>query len=113
MNGLNEESREENLEGVRVAMKSGKLLISIIEDILDLSKIEAGQLDVVRKPISVRELVDNTVKLAKAYRMQKKQNHIEILESVGASISDAMYGDQFRLQQGKQDRISSMHHARF
>lgn len=46
-NALDEESREENLEGLQVAMDSGKLLLSIIQDILDLSKIEAGQLDLI------------------------------------------------------------------
>lgn len=38
-NKLDEESKEENLEGLQVAMNSGHLLLSIIQDILDLSKI--------------------------------------------------------------------------
>jgi signal transduction histidine kinase len=42
-NNLADEYRAENLEGLHIAEDSGKLLILIIEDILALSKIEAGQ----------------------------------------------------------------------
>eukprot|EP00977_Amphora_coffeiformis_P020458 scaffold8271_cov171-Amphora_coffeaeformis.AAC.15 len=101
-NGLGKEYEKENLEGLQVAMESGQLLLSIIQDILDLSKIEAGQLDIDGgNLISVRGMVENTMKLANAFRIQRKKDHIELLESVDASISDWVLGDQFRSQQSE------------
>lgn len=101
-NGLSEDCREENLEGVQVALDSGTLLISIIQDILDLSKIEAGQMDIVRNPLSIREMMENTMKLANAYQIQRKKTqvrlHSEIVEE--KAFPDRIYGDQIRLQQG-------------
>ena len=101
-NGLSEKSHDENLEGLEVAMDSCKLLISIIQDILDLSKIEAGQLDILQNPISIRTMLENTMKLANAYRIQRKKTEIKLLSEIvdETSVSDRIYGDQFRLQQG-------------
>jgi len=101
-NGLSKEYEKENLEGLHVAMESGQLLLSIIQDILDLSKIEAGQLDIdCDNLIPVRGMVENTMKLANAYRIQRKKDRIELFESVDESISDWILGDQLRLQQSE------------
>jgi PAS domain-containing protein len=100
-NNLAEDCREENLEGLHVAMNSGKLLLSIIQDILDLSKIEAGQLCIEQKSIPIRNMLDTTMKLANAYRIQRKKDRIELVKSIEEGISDRIYGDQVRLQQGK------------
>lgn len=99
-NGLDEEYKTENLEGLQVAMESGRLLLSIIQDILDLSKIEARQLDIdCESIVSIRVVVDNTMKLANAFRLQRKKVDIELSDTVDGSISDFVLGDQFRLQQ--------------
>ena len=55
---MDESQKEDNLEGLRVAKQNGNLLISIIEDILDLSKIEAGQLDIARWPFSIDTVIE-------------------------------------------------------
>lgn len=81
--------------------KATDMWFQILEDILDLSKIEAGQLDIdTRQTISIHGLLDNTMKLAKAFRIQRKKGHIEISESVDADIAHYILGDQFRVQQG-------------
>ena len=100
-NALDVESREENLEGLQVAMDSGKLLLSIIQDILDLSKIEAGQLDIDRCSFSVRDMMQNTMKLANGFRMQRKKDQIKLSASVDDTIDDLIVGDEFRVQQGE------------
>ena len=54
-------SDPDQLEALRTIRTSGQFLIGLIDDILDLSKIEAGQLDVERAPVALVELVEDTV----------------------------------------------------
>ena len=97
--GLDESHRDENLEGLKVAMQSSRLLISIIEDILDLSKIEAGQLDISREPMSITKVIDHTMQLAGAYQVQRKKAHVKLSQKVEPLPSEYVFGDEFRLQQ--------------
>jgi PAS domain S-box-containing protein len=55
--GLNDIQRK-NLERVLV---NGRHLLSLIDDVLDLSRIEAGTLTVTRQPVRLREWLDDTV----------------------------------------------------
>ena len=50
---------------------SGDALLSLINDILDLSKIEAGQLKLVRAPTDLRELISTVAKIFSQMAMQK------------------------------------------
>ena len=40
---------------------SGRLLLSLVNDVLDLAKYEAGRIDIVRKPFSVPRLLDGVI----------------------------------------------------
>eukprot|EP00529_Nitzschia_sp_RCC80_P014227 CAMPEP_0113509044 /NCGR_PEP_ID=MMETSP0014_2-20120614/37345_1 /TAXON_ID=2857 /ORGANISM="Nitzschia sp." /LENGTH=736 /DNA_ID=CAMNT_0000404807 /DNA_START=139 /DNA_END=2346 /DNA_ORIENTATION=- /assembly_acc=CAM_ASM_000159 len=92
--------KEENLEGLNVALHSGKLLMSIIEDILDLSKIEAGQLDIVHKPFSLLETIEHTMQLSRAYQIQRKVESVDLRHNIEGLFAGGMIdGDQFRLRQ--------------
>lgn len=52
------------------------------------------------KPIGVSEMVENTMKLANAYCIQRKKEHIVLTQTLGAGISERINGDQIRVQQG-------------
>jgi signal transduction histidine kinase len=113
-NGLEEVYKRENLEGLQVAMDSGKLLLSIIQDILDLSKIEAGLLDIdTNSSLDLRSVISNTMKLAHAYQIQCKKDQFAAgriqlrLESVDARIANRIHGDEFRLQQVLNNLLSN------
>lgn len=105
-NGLKESNREENIEGLRIAKQSGKLLYSVINDILDISRIEAGQLTVAREPFSLRKVVDQSLNLGKAMVIQRKVS-IEFESEIGGSVADVIYGDFWRLQQVLSNLISN------
>jgi PAS domain S-box-containing protein len=52
-------SREEIIEYTGIIRNSGKRLLEIVNNILDISKIETGQLEVFRKNFSINELFAN------------------------------------------------------
>lgn len=107
-NGLDTSCREENLESLNIAKSSGDLLLSIIQDILDLSKIEAGQLEVQNDDVfSITEIVNSTRHLADAIITQK-QKGIRFACKIDPALHDSIAGDPFRLQQIINNLISSM-----
>ena len=47
---------EEQSTYIRTAITSSRRLSRLLADILDISKIEAGQLEIIREPFAIREL---------------------------------------------------------
>lgn len=106
-NELSQEKRAENLDGLLVARQSGELLITIIQDILDLSKIEAGQLDIEHDGhFKVRELIDQISSLGETMIKQREKN-ISFETLVQSDIHANVMGDVFRVQQVLNNLVSN------
>jgi len=75
---------------------SSDSLLSIINDILDLSKIEAGRLAVEAIPFSLRECVGDAMKTL-ALRAHEKR--LELACDIAAAMPDGLVGDPLRLRQ--------------
>jgi signal transduction histidine kinase/ActR/RegA family two-component response regulator len=54
---------EEDQEGVGYIVKAGRHLLALINDVLDLSRIEAGELTVSPEPVHCGELIDDALAL--------------------------------------------------
>ena len=65
-------------ELVETIGKSGDALVAILDDVLDLAKIEAGRLVVEQAPYSPRALVDELVALLGAFSRRKLQPNEEV-----------------------------------
>ncbi len=89
---LNPEQRE-YLEMIKVSADS---LLTLLNDILDLSKVEAGRLDLESTPFSVGHNLRDTLKTL-AFRAQQKG--LEVTCRVKPGVPDALVGDPGRLRQ--------------
>lgn len=74
---------------------AGRILLNTINDILDISKIEAGKLVLSCVPMDVREVVRSTANLMKARALEKKVD----LKTVIPEALPKVMGDSARLGQ--------------
>lgn len=75
---------------------SARALHALVEDILDLSKIEAGELSLAKAPFSLDTILRT---LAAIISVGKREPPIEILFKIAPDVPDALIGDAVRLQQ--------------
>jgi len=75
---------------------SGSALASLIDDILDLSKIEAGKLALKLKDFSFHNLINKLV-ATQAYKLEEENLSINI--NIDPDIPDLLIGDSSRIQQ--------------
>jgi PAS domain S-box-containing protein len=75
---------------------SGEALMSLIEELLDYSKIEAGKIDLERRPFALVSLIEDITELL-APRAQAKQ--LEIAAYVDERLAAEVIGDAARLRQ--------------
>jgi len=82
---------EKALEPLRRVNAAGTHLLSLINEILDLSKIEAGKLELNPERINLARLIDEVVGTA-GQLAEKNQNRliVEAQESVGALTADSL-----------------------
>jgi CheY-like chemotaxis protein len=106
---LTAENQEGNLtdnqiQNVRTIYSSSQSLLSLINDILDLSKVEAGKLDIIVSPISVREVVDN---LRCTFSPQMQAKGLAFAIEVDPGVPESILSDQIRVEQILRNLISN------
>ena len=93
---LEKETRPEQLKYLQAISKSSDILLHIVNDILDLSKIEAGKLETERIPFSVKSVVEY---ISEALRHTADEKGLELKVCVDKNIPQTVNGDPFRLGQ--------------
>ncbi|MEO6993969.1 MAG: response regulator [Lacunisphaera sp.] len=90
--GLNSEQREfaETMTG------SGEILLALLNDILDISKIEAGRLEIEVSTFLLDDVVNSVVQLL-APKAQEK--NLELIAEIDPTIHGGLLGDAMRLRQ--------------
>jgi PAS domain S-box-containing protein len=83
-------------EYLNVIRKSSETLLSLINDILDLAKIEAGRTELARREFSLRESVRDIVN-SQQYHIRCKGLRVQV--DIPAAVPDKLKGDQVRLKQ--------------
>ncbi|MBL9175605.1 MAG: response regulator, partial [Verrucomicrobiales bacterium] len=75
---------------------SGRTLLTLINDILDLSKIEAGKLELQYEPVCVPRLVDEIQKL---FSIKAEEKGILLLSEIDPRLPRGLMLDEVRLRQ--------------
>lgn len=88
-----EEELKERIEAIKI---SGESLLDIINDILDLSKIEARKFEIDHIDFALRKMIEKVTRPLSAKAAQK---HVELILDIGSDVSDNYRGDPVRLRQ--------------
>lgn len=88
---------EDQAEFVRTAKMGGENLLSVINDILDYSKIESGKLELEEQPFPIKEAIDDVLDLLS---IRAREKGLELLHnSCEALPHEIIHGDITRLRQ--------------
>jgi len=89
---LNDE-QSEYVDTIEIAAES---LLNLVNDILDLSKVEAGKLELRDYRFSLRKLIDTVMKLNSLRAMDKG---LDLRQEISSKLPDIVVGDPHRLRQ--------------
>ena len=96
IDGIGEELDEMSLEDLKSIHSSGQYLLALINDILDLAKIEAGRLELHKGDVNFIELAPEILEAARVL-MQEKPN-VKLEMAIPENIP-MLYSDPLRLRQ--------------
>jgi PAS domain S-box-containing protein len=86
----------EQRDYLSMVKSSGESLLTLLNDILDLSKIEAGKLDLEIADMSVEDCIEEALE---PLALKAQQKGIELVWNVGRDIPKVVRGDCTRLRQ--------------
>jgi len=75
---------------------SGSHLLSLINDILDLAKLEAGKVVIEKNPVSIEVFVDRVLTLLE---QQVQEKGLSISSEIAPDLPESLLGDELRLRQ--------------
>lgn len=99
--GMNEmiirDSKDDNIVNYALDIESaGKHLLSIINDILDISKIESGKMNLVQIEYSLASVINDSYN---TISMRAKQKGLSVIVETNPEIPSELMGDEVRVRQ--------------
>ena len=86
----------EQKELTRTIQSSAQTLLSLIEDVLDISKIEAGKFTIEETNFDLHSLINNTIRIM---RVQAESKGLSIVSSISPTTPFNLIGDPHHLRQ--------------
>lgn len=86
----------EQREELETAQRCAHSLLALLNDILDLSKIESGKMGLERIPFQLKSVMNDSIKTHQARARQKR---IELSSDISLEVAESVYGDPMRLRQ--------------
>lgn len=93
---LENETRPEQRNRLDIALNAGQSLLGLLNDILDISKVEAGKLSLETIPFSVRNLAEECATL---HAQQARQKQIDVVVDIDGHLPETFLGDPTRTRQ--------------
>ncbi|MCS6293312.1 MAG: PAS domain S-box protein [Nitrospira sp.] len=79
-----------------MSQRSSQALLRLVNDVLDLAKIEAGTVRVESAPFDLKELLERTMRLME---LRQHRRDVALTLTMAADVPAQLEGDGFRLQQ--------------
>ncbi len=93
---LETELNDKQKNYINKIQSSAKTLLNIINDILDISKIEAGKLIIEKENFNLLKVVENIIHILE---LKANEKHIDIFTEYDNKIGSNFYGDSLRINQ--------------
>nr|WP_040474497.1 ATP-binding protein [Marinobacter algicola] len=93
LEGNMEQAQRNRLE---IALNAGQSLLGLLNDILDISKVEAGKLSLENIPFSLRNLVEECATL---HAQQARRKNIDVVADIDCELPETFLGDPTRTRQ--------------
>lgn len=93
---LHEDLKAEQQRKIKIAQDSAESLLTILNDILDYSKVEAGKIEIEEVEFNVCELFEN---IAQSFAHKTQQKSVELLLEISELNHPWVSGDPTRLRQ--------------
>ncbi|WP_054651065.1 PAS domain S-box protein [Salidesulfovibrio brasiliensis] len=90
------ELNEEQKDYTQTALSSGRSLLSIINDILDFTKIEAGRMEIISERFDMRSFLSDSLG---TFHSQAEQRGIKLRIDISDTVPDYVVGGKSRLRQ--------------
>ena len=87
---------EQARECLQIAEESGASLTELLDDVLDLSRIEAGRMELDYRPFSVQATIEEAARTLSATAIEKR---LTLTTTVDSSVPSRLSGDAIRLRQ--------------
>jgi signal transduction histidine kinase/ActR/RegA family two-component response regulator len=87
---------EQQKEYVETAHKSDDALLAILNDILDISKIEAGKLSFENIAFDFKQIIDDIVVL---HSSNSEQQGVSLIQQIDENLPESLMGDPTRVRQ--------------
>ncbi len=99
-------TESEKNKAIEIIQNSSKLLLNIVNDILDYSKIDSGNLHLESLPISINKILE-TIKESFSFEKKFLNDSIRLELNVEKEIENTLLGDSFRLNQILSNLVSN------
>lgn len=93
---LKEDPRPEQEEYLKLISHAGGTLLAVVNDVLDLSKIEANKIDFAHTTFNLQQLISSMVDMLE---LRAKEDRLQLSTTIDPEIPEFLVGDPVRLNQ--------------
>ena len=93
---LREELNDAQRDRLKIILESGASLTRIIDDVLDLSKVEVGKLEIQNTPFNLRDLISSVEAL---YSLKADEKALDFRVRISNRSTKKLIGDSTRIRQ--------------